>query len=295
MKISFLNKKYLYVLILGILSFLIYDNCEFHGGEIRFFSNVYQLKSSSIPQNEIQTFVINLDRSHERYSELLPQLDKNHLNYERFSAVDGYKVQVKNNKTGETFLGSDIKKNLISDKFSYTVSCPSFDSNYSPLKKEVLRLGAGAMGCYCSHMEIWNKMILDGVKYTLVLEDDAFLLPRFEERFDKIINNLPQEWDIVFLHLNILPSKLLNIKDNRYVQKIKRGGGHNFTSTTAYLINADAAKKIFEFSKNYSFSVDVMISKAVDKLRLNAYKTTDNIIMPSGDGSIIAEMGRDLD
>jgi len=287
----FLKKKYLYILILGILSFFTYKNCEFSSAEFRIFSYVHQLKFSSIPKNEIKTFVINLDRSPARYNNLVPNLKKNHLQYERFSAVDGYKIKIKDNKTGEIFLGSDLKVKKLSSDVNYTVSCPSFEGDYLPLKQKKEHLSAGEFGCYCSHMEIWNKVSTNDVKYALVLEDDALLLPRFEDKLDEIISKLPADWDVIFLHLIINPSKTLAIKHNKNLQKIKASVS-GFWCTTAYLINTKGAQKLFNFATINSCPIDISMSKAVNMNKIKAYKSVDDIVVPSGDESVIAEMGR---
>ena len=46
----------------------------------------------------------------------MPQLDKNKLYYERFSAVDGYKIKIQNSTNGEIFFGSDDKIKEMSSK-----------------------------------------------------------------------------------------------------------------------------------------------------------------------------------
>jgi len=290
----FLKKKYLYFIGFIFLAFVLYENCEISSGEVRIFSYVYQTKSTSISKNDIQTFVINLDRSPKRYAQLAPQLEKNHLNYERFSAVDGYKLKIKNPQTGEGFLASDIANKEMSNKIHYTVSCPSFDSSYLPKKDKKSHLSAGELGCYCSHMEIWKRVISSNIKYALVLEDDALLLPNFEAKFDKIIHNLPVNWDVVFLHLGVVPSKTLFIKHNKYLHKIKRKGRH-FWHTTGYLINVDATRKLFDYAQTYSVPIDIAISHAVDAKKINVYKAFENIIIPNEeDESIITQMGRSL-
>ena len=64
-------------------------------------------------------------------------------------------------------------------------------------------------------MEIWKNIVANDIKYVLVLEDDALLLPRFEDKLDEIISKLPADWDVIFLHLIINPSKTLAIKHNK--------------------------------------------------------------------------------
>ena len=293
MKNLFLNKKYLYIIILGVISFVIYKNCKISSGEVQIFSYIYPINSTSIPKSEIKTFVINLDRSPDRYAQLMPQLDKNKLYYERFSAVDGYKIKIQNSTNGEIFFGSDVKTKEMFSQVNYIISCPSFDSNYLPPEHKKLNLTAGELGVYCSHMEIWNNMVANNAKYTLILEDDALLSPGFEGKLDKIISNLPEDWDMVFLHLETHLGTMgdKTIKHNRYLDKVKANDRH-FWCATAYLVNTESAKKLFKLAENFSLPIDIIMSVGVNQKKINAYKSVENIVVPSGEQSVISDMGR---
>ena len=59
--------------------------------------------------------------------------------------------------------------------------------------------GSGSYGCRNSHVAVLRKAIEDGIDSIFVLEDDAFLCPRFTERAASFLAILPSDWDALFL------------------------------------------------------------------------------------------------
>lgn len=55
---------------------------------------------------------------------------------------------------------------------------------------------AGAYGCNRSHCHLLRQSGTDPV---MMLEDDVTFIPNFQERFDLLMGNLPDDWDAVFL------------------------------------------------------------------------------------------------
>ena len=57
-------------------------------------------------------------------------------------------------------------------------------------------LNSGQVGCALSHFLLWNKMIGKG---GIVIEDDVAILPHFWQKYDDLMEALPQNWDLVLL------------------------------------------------------------------------------------------------
>lgn len=74
--------------------------------------------------------------------------------------------------------------------------------------------GGGAWGCYCSHLQIVQDALADGVESLLILEDDCVFCPAFELEVREFVRNLPSDWKLIFLggqHIQLqhgLPSKI---------------------------------------------------------------------------------------
>ena len=67
---------------------------------------------------------------------------------------------------------------------------------------EAIVMTRGGLGCYLSHLEIWQSFVDDGEPgghgdAVLVLEDDVRLSPLFRTTMDTV--QLPKEYDIVYL------------------------------------------------------------------------------------------------
>ena len=156
-----------------------------------------------------KTYVINLDSRKDKLESIDKDLKKNNLEYERFSACDGKKLDIYSN---------DIAK--------------YFDKNN--------KLTPGQIGCALSHIKIWEKAIENNYKYTLVLEDDAIIPENFNNKLVDIFNDIPENWHMILLGcFPYCNSK--KIKGKKYINKIQ---GYGNDGTQAYLINISLIKKI---------------------------------------------------
>jgi glycosyl transferase family 25 len=119
----------------------------------------------------VPVILINLDRSVDRLARMRAEFDRAGLVFERFPALNG------------------------------TDSPPSVRPYFCDAAgKIVCRLGAGEIGCYASHLAIWQR-IAEG-RYgsaALVCEDDIALPDDIAALLDKVLCVAPSGWDIVRL------------------------------------------------------------------------------------------------
>jgi GR25 family glycosyltransferase involved in LPS biosynthesis len=59
--------------------------------------------------------------------------------------------------------------------------------------------GAGAWGCYRSHLQILEHCYQQGIESYLVFEDDALFLKNFESEYAAFIQELPDDWEMIYL------------------------------------------------------------------------------------------------
>jgi len=284
-------KKYFF--IVSIITLCLLLAYKFRPNEVTLFSTIYQLKTVSVSEKDVKIFVINLDRSVDRYNNIKKQFDDYNLSYERFSAIDGYNLQIMN-QAGEKFTGLDVRNNpsLLSLDNNYTIRCPSESINYYADSKILDRaLTAGELGCYCSHREIWFKMVKENVPYALIVEDDTILKDNFHNNFKAVLKNLSAEWDLTYLFaIHSEDKTFYNIYNNSYLKKIDSNG--YFNATTGYLISLKAAQKLLEYSKNFTLPIDDVMARPVIQGKLQAYITSPFLLYPDSKNSIIFEMGR---
>lgn len=121
---TIIQKKYFLLLLFPVIVCLLLFY-KFQPTEIILFSKTNQIKTIPVYEKHIRVFVVNLDRSADRYKVISKQLDNNNLVYERFSAVNGYNLQMLDKK-GKIFTGLDMKNDplLLSFDKSYTIQCP---------------------------------------------------------------------------------------------------------------------------------------------------------------------------
>lgn len=198
-----------------------------------------EIKINEDIKYDVHGYIINLDRSKDRYQNILPLVENLGFPFTRISAVDGSSL-------------TSSQKDEIVDFVSYS---KYFDKD----------LKDGTIGCSLSHIKLWEDFLQSGSKYALVFEDDViFDTIKVKKIVDDLIK-IPEKWDIVsfeILHRG-MPLVTNKIDDNNdlalYLFRISHSG--------AYLINRNAAKKYLEkaypikmpidhfFTRNWEFDI----------------------------------------
>lgn len=239
-------------------------------------------------------FVINLDRSAERLAKVKKQLELHNLKFERFRAIDGYKL-VFQNLEEKKFNGIELKNK--SRKFDenklYKVDCPSLSLIYNSLKRPVYEyVTAGEFGCTCSNLEILRRVADNNLGNVLILEDDVILDKDFNNNLSKVLNNVPKKWDIIYLYYGKEEDKKAIKTKNKNLLKLV-ADTHCIGGTAGYIVNSRSAKKLLLNSLGIELPIDTHFSELINKSIIEAYITIKPIIHISDDKSLIHEMGRE--
>ncbi|MDP3085087.1 MAG: glycosyltransferase family 25 protein [Rubrivivax sp.] len=162
--------------------------------------------------DEVQTWVINLDRAPQRLQRIAAQLQRVGLSWSRLPAVDARALTPAQQAT----LDAAGYRRL---------------HGMEPL--------AGELGCYLSHVEAMQRLLASGAAAALVLEDDVVV----GDSLPAVLNGLmahPQRWDMVKLsavhsgtpmtYLDVAPGHRLAVMLSRC------------TGSSAYLVNRRAAQ-----------------------------------------------------
>jgi GR25 family glycosyltransferase involved in LPS biosynthesis len=108
-------------------------------------------------------------------------------------------------------------------------------------------------GCADSHIRVWRDIVYNGYDTALVFEDDISLDADFKYKLDKIMNELPQDWD--FVNLGAPP----HFRDD--MKKVSENivAGQSLLAH-AYLIRLKCAKKWCDFqSVHLKTAIDVLM------------------------------------
>jgi GR25 family glycosyltransferase involved in LPS biosynthesis len=227
--------------------------------EIQFYGKEEKIKESSSSLSDdladFKTFIVNLDRRPDRWENIkkdMPQF----LKYERFSAVDGMK------------LNSSRQLQQI------------FENNDYSMRR-------GMVGCFMSHIKLFINLIKEedkNIKYFMILEDDITFQDNFETKFKHLQKQIKDlDWDFVFLGHHVRDpnnpkyfdkSKLPEIeKINVYQSFIQSLGG-----TTGFLISRKGAEKFLNFLDRTGATngIDTCIQKSANEL--NVYYPCPHLI-----------------
>ncbi len=169
--------------------------------------------ATALTRADLGIWLINLDRDEDRLSKMQKQLDSMGLSFQRFPAI----------------YGKDHVETL-SKRADQTAYSRNMGSKILP----------GKMGCYASHVAVWEAFVASDDKVALILEDDVVFHDDFLESVDTALAGAAH-WDTV--RFNCVRAKLpvSQGKLGRYTLNAYIGP---FTGNAAYLLKKDAAKRI---------------------------------------------------
>lgn len=212
-------------------------------------------------QNKIDCYVINLDRSINRWHRIKKRLSlEKMLKIQRVNAIDGQ------------LLDANITQNVFATK--------------------------SMLGCMLSHIKTWKKIASGNSYYGLVLEDDCQLSNSFGDKVMNLLNDLKEnevKWDFLYLGYFGPGEKCDSVSDNVISEFLKiylqtlilpkvEIQKSNMIKTPymplgfhCYVITKSCAKKLVElFEKETTFwHVDAMFLKYHNKF--NVYLSTTKL------------------
>ena len=115
--------------------------------------------------------------------------------------------------------------------------------NFKINSKSGKYLTNGEIGCFFSHLQVWESIIDNNIEYGIIFEDDAKIGHDFKTKLDILIENLPENF--LYISLYNFPAKnQQNIIDeledyNNFFNKLNNS---EIWGTTCYLISLKGAK-----------------------------------------------------
>lgn len=109
--------------------------------------------------------------------------------------------------------------------------------------------GAGAWGCYRSHLAILEHCLNSGVGSYVVFEDDSQFRPDFNEYVPKVFGALPEEWQQLYLGGQLLHERThAPVKENEFVYR-----PWNVNRTHCFGVSRDGMLPIYKHICNLPF------------------------------------------
>jgi len=212
-------------------------------------------------------YVINLERRKDRYDDFLKKCKKNNIkNIIRFNAFDKNNLKNKNGK-------------IISDVI-YT----KYQTN---IFKNFRNLQFGEIGCFLSHICLWEKQLLNNNEYIIIYEDDPIFCNNYENKFNNIINKIDKIDTILYLggrfKANFRMKRCINVCDNivKYDYNKEWNSSDCDRGTYSYIINKNCSKLLLENLNNpkfFNIPIDHYMMNVLKKYKKDIYHVNPLII-----------------
>lgn len=148
----------------------------------------------------------------------------------------------------------------------------AFDTQAKALGIDYQRLTAvratdPIFGCKLSHIAALSMCEGDSI---LIFEDDAVFIDNFEEELNKSLEQLPDDWDMVYLGAHLLQTQRVN---DRWLKSIE------CSSTHAYAVKASVIPKLLKRAMEHQGHIDVAYSTLHKEL--NVYLARPTLVYQS--------------
>jgi glycosyl transferase family 25 len=126
---------------------------------------------------DIQMVCISLDRRPDRWAAFKEGADAAGINVIRLPAVDAKEFDAVKHEAVSVLTAHNIKNKV--RRAHYEIDT------------------AGAVGASLSHFKAWEYLSKSTAPAIIIFEDDAVIPPNFWPRLEKLVDELPKEWDVI--------------------------------------------------------------------------------------------------
>lgn len=183
-----------------------------------------------------QCYLINLDKRSDRLKVTVPMLKTSGFIVERFPAISY----------------NDDLINLVKEDARYNILKEQRNDHYE--------LSKGGIGCFLSHIQIWEKIQNSKDSHGIIFEDDVLPSRGGISDIQSEISKVPDDWDIILI------GALYLREINSDVSKI-----YKFYGTHAYIINKKVIPYLLKNVFPMEMQIDAWLSKLAEESKINIY------------------------
>ena len=215
-----------------------------------------------------QVYVLTLERAHERQAAIRESLQG--LQYRFFFSIDKQSMHV------DALIASG----------QYDAVAARRHHRYGK------DMQPGQLGCALGHRMIYEDILQQGYQRVLILEDDVEPVPEPEQQLSAILQELPDDWDLLYLDYdkNLSPrplkqawyhvqhalgllkwshTQIRNLYPRPFSPHLRRAGFHDYTS--AYALSAKGAKTLLQLQTPVSYVADNLLATAATRGTVDAF------------------------
>lgn len=203
----------------------------------------------------IPSFVINLDTCPEKWQTSSSLLKSIGLSPQRFPAVYGKSID---------------------PSYLQSITHPSVDYSIKRGRSTDEQIqGLGAIGCYLSHLKLWEMLVESKNEMFFIFEDDLNPKKKIDlyelESYVAEIDRKYPDWDIIYLGFyKPLPYGSEDVKRSKNVFQV-----NEITFTThAYLIHRRGAQKLLKYAFPIVHQVDSYMSFMASRGDLKSFRSS---------------------
>lgn len=203
-----------------------------------------------------QVYLLNLDSRPEKLEKVEKRLKAVGIEYKRWPAIDG-KTLTKEYEEYQSFPLNTYEKLILGRKAMVSL---------------------GAMGCLFSYIEIVKDAKDNGYKRVLCLEDDVLFHKEFNDRWERLSQEVPEDWKLLYLGASQHNwTQVSSFNDNLYYAQLT-------DSTFAFGIDHSVFDKFLQHAECKELPVDTYLSTVIQRrYPKNCFVFSENLI--------IAELG----
>lgn len=138
------------------------------------------------------------------------------------------------------------------------------------------------IGCGCSHVKLWRRVVEDDLGAALACEDDPTFVDGFRELLTQYAAEFPPDFDVIYLgcfgctgHENALTTAVMSVIGARHTSRDV--SEHVWVpplalTTHCYIVSAQGARKLLDAVEGrLATHIDKMMNRLIGDGKLNAY------------------------
>ena len=143
-------------------------------------------------------------------------------------------------------------------------------TNTDAIQHERLRFG-----CFLTHIHLWKETSLGAAHYSVVLEDDVSISATFEKKMMQALNDLPENWDLMYL----------GSTSPRYGRALRKDVYQllGALGTFGYAISSPGARKMLKAAMHSNKPIDHLLDSAIYTGKISAFHVVPHIVFHRDD------------